>query len=485
MGEKKMRDHHPPKLSYPIGKLLPIPWKTLILRMSMVTGVAFGFTSLPISVHASNHEEMSVGLPRTGQFPCDLLFRRGDFNLAAICFEKAADQFKAQDQVSEHILALINLAQALQRMGHYDQAQDALITSDQLAGQLAEQLAQELDSPILRAKILRVKILRIKILGEKGNVNVLMGKNSKARTCFCQAITLAESLTDAHLQAALYNDFGNFLLADKLFSQAIAWYNETLKLIEGEKGQEALVVSALTNSAQAFFENEQVEQAESQYLRAYNHALQLVPSQTKVYGLLNIGLGFENLANFEPPPRNPSEEKILSVERAEMEGKALNWMDQLAPKLAWRWEWSESLQEEVLGKDRYKAARMAWAHLNTQLDQARREEKNPECSDSYQKALQNMVNTREEFLEFVSVNGSIGFRGKVSIVTARWVNIIGKALNEMLSATEAEAGKSIQTGSTDSENADKKSHAFDQPKDRPESQEMRPLEKINKPEKNK
>ena len=90
------------------------------------------------------------------------------------------------------------------------------------------------------------------------------------------------------------NDLGNALVARRQFAEAIDVYTESRNLAR-ETNQAALAVTAQINGAAALVQDQQLTEAQRQLDQAMSEAQALPDSQAKTAGLLNIGLGYQDL----------------------------------------------------------------------------------------------------------------------------------------------------------------------------------------------
>jgi CHAT domain-containing protein len=203
-------------------------------------------------------------------------FRQGAFGRAGVQWAEAARLYEEEGMAQEQCRALINLAYALQQEGQIKKAMATL--------QAALTLSEETGNRTLTASI----------LGRLGNVAYALGKGDQAVEHLSKGLALARAEQQTALVAVLLNDLGNVLSSRGQFAEAIDTYGESRRLA-AETDQRPLAVTAQINLAMAFLDDQQFIQAEQQFDIASADIRQLDDSYVKEYGLLNIGLGYDDL----------------------------------------------------------------------------------------------------------------------------------------------------------------------------------------------
>ena len=203
-------------------------------------------------------------------------FEQGGFGQAAVHWMTAARLYEEQEQPKEQYQALINVSHALQREGQIRRAQGTL--------QAALKLSQSIGNRLLTATI----------LGQLGTTSHLLGKEEPATEHLTKALALAREEQQPALVAGVLNDLGNTLVARRQFAEAIDVYAESRNLAR-ETNQAALAVTAQINSAAVLIQDQQPTEANRELDRALSETLSLADSQAKTAGLLNIGLGYQDL----------------------------------------------------------------------------------------------------------------------------------------------------------------------------------------------
>lgn len=251
-------------------KGLPTPLRTIgvgmgVLALSWTAATAFGTVLTPST--PSPAQEMREGRAR---------FEQGGFAQAAVHWMAAARLYEERGQAKEQCQALINLSHALQKEGQIRRAQGTL--------QTALTLSESTGNRVLTATI----------LGQLGTTSRLLGREEPATEHLTKALALAREEQQPALVAGVLNDLGNTLVARRQFAEAIDVYTESRNLAR-DTNQTALAVTAEINGAAALIQDQQWSQAHRQLDHAMSEVQSLEDSQAKTAGLLNIGLGYQDL----------------------------------------------------------------------------------------------------------------------------------------------------------------------------------------------
>jgi CHAT domain-containing protein len=232
------------------------------------------------AVSASADEEMDRGKMR---------FKQGAFAQAAVHWSAAATRYEQEGKAKEQCQALINLAHALQQEGQIKQA----VTTLQGALNLSEHAGN--------------RNLTASIFGRLGNAAYALGKGDQAVDHLRKGLHLARAEKNTALVAVLLNDLGNVLSSRNQFTEAIDVYAESKSLAQ-QTHQPTLGVTAQTNMAMAFLEDQQFAEAEKQLDISYSEIQSVDDSYAKAYGLLNIGLAYDDLRSALSSPRMMAQE---------------------------------------------------------------------------------------------------------------------------------------------------------------------------------
>ena len=231
-------------------------------------------------------------------------FEQGGFAQAAVHWMTAARLYEEGGQRKEQCQALINLSHALQQEGQIRRAQGTLQTALTLSEQLGNRL------------------LTATILGQLGTTSHLLGKEEPATEHLTKALALAREEQKPALVAGVLNDLGNTLVARRQFAEAIDVYTESRNLAR-ETNQAALAVTAQINGAAALVQDQQLTEAQRQLDEAMTGAQLLEDTQAKTAGLLNIGLGYQDLYTAVMAARQISQSERQLAGRKQDQGSAV------------------------------------------------------------------------------------------------------------------------------------------------------------------
>lgn len=232
-------------------------------------------------------------------------FTEGAFVEAAKHWTEAAWLFGERLRPREQSQALINVAHAYQQEGQVRRAQETL----QRALALSEQVGD--------------RMLTATVLGRLGVASHSSGNHAQAADHLTKALTLAREEKKPALQATLLNDLGNVLVSRYETPEAIDVYAESKHLAVQTK-QPALAATAQVNWAMALLEDQQFSEAERALEVASKEVRALEDSYAKSYGMLNIGLAYDDLRSGGPPRKGGS------IERTAEDGKRTGGKSQSA-----------------------------------------------------------------------------------------------------------------------------------------------------------
>lgn len=262
-----------------------------ILALGWTAGPGFGAPLTPSST--SPAQEMREGRAR---------FEQGGFAQAALHWMTAARLYEEGGQAKEQCQALINLSHALQQEGQIRRAQGTL--------QTALTLSESIGNRLLTATI----------LGRLGTTSHLLGNEEPATEHLTKALALAREEQNPALVAGVLNDLGNTLVSRRQYAEAIDVYAESHNLA-GETNQAALAVTAQINGAAVLVQDQQLPEAHRLLDQAMSAVQSLEDSQAKTAGLINIGLGYQDLhAAMTTARQAPQGERQLAGRKQDSSG---------------------------------------------------------------------------------------------------------------------------------------------------------------------
>jgi tetratricopeptide (TPR) repeat protein len=262
-------------------------------------------------------------------------YRQGGFAHALQYWIEAARLYEEQGSVLEQIKAQVSVAQALHQIGHYKEA-GAMLTQ---AGRLAAQI----DDGMLTATI----------KGRLSTVLFVLGENEQALQLINEALALAGEFSHPALTAALLNDQGNILTAEKRFSPAIDAYTESSRLAKASN-QQTLMIIALINSAQAGIQGGSLPSAKVTLQLAGREIASAPDSYDAANAWLTLGEAYEDLLHPPPLSISPSEEKAgldadilrhaagsywnaiqIAARIGDLRSESYGWVKEIFPRICW------------------------------------------------------------------------------------------------------------------------------------------------------
>ena len=244
--------------------LRPLRSLVLSLFLTWIVNVAESVTGAEIAPTDSHAEQ---GLRA---------FQRGDFERAVLSWTEASQSYESERKLSLQSNALIQLAQAFQALGQYNEAR----TNLELAVALAEKAGDRTQMAFG--------------LGTLGNLYIATGPGDVAQKYLTEGLRLARESGNLALAAVILNNLGNLRTSQENYKEAMAAYMESESLAMAGNNP-ALAASALTNAATASTRNGQYSQAKTLLDRASQQVRIVGPSHDQALGLINIGLAYHRL----------------------------------------------------------------------------------------------------------------------------------------------------------------------------------------------
>ena len=212
-------------------------------------------------------------------------FQRGEFEQAVLSFTEASRLYESEGKLSRQSDALIQLSQAYQALGQYKEASKNL----EFALTLAEKAGDRTQMALARATL--------------GNLYIATGPADVAEKYLNEGLRIAREVNNHDLSAIILNNLGNLLTAQKKYPEAVAAYTESASLAKS-RNNPLQVARALINAATASIQNKQHEEAKALLNRVLDQIRALEPSHDKAYGLINIGLAYDNLRSGLPDSKD-------------------------------------------------------------------------------------------------------------------------------------------------------------------------------------
>jgi CHAT domain-containing protein/Tfp pilus assembly protein PilF len=212
-------------------------------------------------------------------------FEQGDFEQAVLSFREAARLYDSEGKPSRQSDALIRLSQAYQSLGQYSDALKNL----EAALALAEKSGDRTQIALA--------------LGTIGDVYIATGPEETALKYLNEGLRIAREVNNQDLSAIILNNLGNLLTAKKKYPEAVAAYTESASLAKSLNNP-LLVARALINAATASIQNKQYKEAKALLDGALDQIRALEPTHDKAYGLINIGLAYDDLRSRLPDSKD-------------------------------------------------------------------------------------------------------------------------------------------------------------------------------------
>lgn len=208
--------------------------------------------------------------------------REGAFEEALLAWKAAADLYDRKGDTRGHIHALTQAAVAARTLGHVNQAF--------LQEELALHLARMLHDP---------QWLTI-TLSELGKTYLADHQYEVAADYMTQASEIAQAQPFRALSAALQNDLGIVLALQGRREEALAAFHKCA-VASKQEGLVSLFIRARVNAARIAVQLAQFDAATSALDEAAERLAESEASYEKAEGLVNLALGYRDLALAHPP----------------------------------------------------------------------------------------------------------------------------------------------------------------------------------------
>ena len=326
--------------------------------------------------------------------PADLMaqgqraFQQGAFAKAIRNWYEAARLYAQAGQPGAQSVALTQLSQAYQALGHARKTLNILEQALALGRQSSD-----------RSQV-------AVILGYLGNAYLAMDALENASQYLHDGLQAARDAGNTDLTAHILNNLGNLSSAQQQYDDALRHYTTSLQFAT-QTGNHMVAARALTNAARAALHLKQYAQANAHLHQARERLRDLASSHDKAKSLVNLGQTYNLLR-----PHVPSARKRLVVQAAEvfqeaaqiadasgdtrMSSYAWGYLGQLyeterrydealrltrraalaaqraqAPESSYRWQWQTGRLLRAMGD--IEAAMQAYRHATDTLQSFRQE----------------------------------------------------------------------------------------------------------------
>ena len=211
----------------------------------------------------------------------------GAMEEALVAWKEAARLYDQAGQTKGHIQALSHAAYAARTLGHLNQAF--------LQQELALQLARRINDPTWLALT----------LSELGKTYVISHQYDTASDYLSQALTQAQTEHLGPLSIAIQNDLGIVHALQNQFPEALTAFQNSARGAE-EAHLRWLTVRAHVNAARVANQLQRSEDAAAALNEAGKVLSSAPSSHDKADGLINLALGYRDLAQAQPDPQGRS-----------------------------------------------------------------------------------------------------------------------------------------------------------------------------------
>lgn len=208
-------------------------------------------------------------------------FERGTFADAIAGWTEAARLYEREGNRAGQERALRSLGQAHASLGQYQQALARL--------EEARALAEPSRDPARVAPV----------LASLGSVELAAGQLDRAEPHLREAITQARARGDDRLAAAALNDLGSLLVLRQKPAEALDAYRESAALAHGA-GYRTLAAQGQSNASSVLRQTGRIPEAKTALDEALDQLLPAPPSHDMAFALVNVGLGYRDLASTFP-----------------------------------------------------------------------------------------------------------------------------------------------------------------------------------------
>jgi tetratricopeptide (TPR) repeat protein len=203
-------------------------------------------------------------------------YQRGAFDQALAAWKQAAQLYEHTGQVREQSQALVQAAQASESLGQVTQALQQL--------ELALTLAQQTGDRAWTATVLE----------NLGRAYLAARKPDAAMPYLTQALDMAKADGTPRLIAAIHNDLGLVHISQQRHEDALASFTASAQGAL-EAGDRPLAIRAQINAARVASKLNQADAARNWLDQALDELKDLDPSHDKATGLIQVGLGYQQL----------------------------------------------------------------------------------------------------------------------------------------------------------------------------------------------
>ncbi|KJR41673.1 repeat containing protein [Candidatus Magnetoovum chiemensis] len=231
-----------------------------------------GLSIMPLKSYASTALDNQNTLKQAQE-----LASKGNFGDAAELLKNSYDAIKNTKDVDYILETLIELSNAYQSLGKYDDAVN-LIQNEALP------IADKSTNDALKAKT----------FNQAGSVYLSSGNTEEAERQFNKALELSRKLANKELEASTLNNMGNLYSYQKLYDKAIEQYTQSAEIAHSI-GDAELTAKALINASLVYIKQEKLANAKDNLVKAQTILSTLNDTRFKSFALINISQSLYNL----------------------------------------------------------------------------------------------------------------------------------------------------------------------------------------------
>jgi CHAT domain-containing protein len=246
---------------------------TLVLTFVAATGLLLSSTAGMIAAKGPSPEE----LMRQGA----QAYHRGAFDQALIAWKQAAQLYEQDGKLMDQSRALVQAAQASEATGQVNQALQQL--------EMAYGVAQKIQD----------RVWTMTVLDNLGRAYLAAKRPDAATQYLTQALEMTAADDSPRTIAGIHNNLGLAHVAEKRMDHALASFTTATEKAS-LAGDRPLTVRAQVNAARAALALKQPEAARNSLDQALDGLKDMEDSHDKAVGMIQVGLGYQQLRPVMP-----------------------------------------------------------------------------------------------------------------------------------------------------------------------------------------
>jgi CHAT domain-containing protein len=251
--------------------------RTLMTLMAVIGLLVTGTMGTMAAKDASPDDLMRQGLQS---------YQRGAFDQALTAWKQAAQLYEKEGKLMDQSRALVQAAHASEATGQVNQALQQL--------EIAYALAQKIQD----------RSWTITVLDSLGRVYLAGRQPDAAIQYLTQALEMTNGQDSPRTLASIYNNLGLAQVSQQRMSDALTSFNSAVDHA-AKAGDRPLLVRARVNAARANMALKQPEAARGRLDQALDGLKDIEDSHDKAAGLIQVGLGYQQLRPAMPSADAP------------------------------------------------------------------------------------------------------------------------------------------------------------------------------------